>query len=231
MDDYQERQPAAAPSGSRSRNQNLGTVAQGSRAYLPLCADVDMGVDGVRSIHIPDVSLEDKYLTSHVYPTLPMEPPTCYSVTNRICNLVTTVPGLCPSPPPAPTPTWMCLLLLKLLPLFTGSVFRVERLPLVISGDDLPMEWALYNKHKAADGQETEQVAQGEGGIAKPSSHVLSSQRGRSGERQHQESKDCSAFPKQRLSSLLLLHACPHFPNLTSRPTQDSSCRAVLWLL
>lgn len=40
-------------------------------------------------------------------------------------------------------PIWMCPLLLKLLPLFTGSVFRVERLPLVISGDDLPMERAL----------------------------------------------------------------------------------------
>lgn len=54
------------------------------------CADVDIVVYGARSTHIPVVSLEDKYLTSHVYPTLPMEPPTCYSVTNRICNLVTT---------------------------------------------------------------------------------------------------------------------------------------------
>lgn len=62
-----------------------------------LCADVDMEVHGVRGIHVPDGSLDDKYLISHVYPTLPMEPPTCYSVTNRICNLETTrsraVPG------------------------------------------------------------------------------------------------------------------------------------------
>lgn len=46
-----------------------------------------MLVYGVRSIHIPVVSL--KYLTSHVYPTLPTEPPTCFSVTNRAGNLVT----------------------------------------------------------------------------------------------------------------------------------------------
>lgn len=76
----------------------------------------------------------------------------------------------------------MCLLLLKLLPLFTGSVFWVERLPLVISGDDLPMEGALYNKHKAADGQEITQIALGEGGTAKLSNHVPSSQRGIWGE-------------------------------------------------
>lgn len=62
----------------------------------------------------------------------------------------------------------MCLLLLKLLPLFTGSVLWVEGLPLVISGDDLPMEWALYNKHKAADGQGVTQIALGDSGSAEP---------------------------------------------------------------
>lgn len=84
----------------------------------------------------------------------------------------------------------MCLLLLKLLPLFTGSVFWVERLPLVISGDDLPMEWALHNKHKAADGKDIAQPALGEGATAKPCDHVPSSRRGRSRERQQQESEN-----------------------------------------
>lgn len=65
----------------------------------------------------------------------------------------------------------MCLLLLKLLPLFTGSVLWVEGLPLVISRDDLPMEWALYNKHKAVDGQEVAQIALGDSGTAKPCNH------------------------------------------------------------
>lgn len=103
----------------------------------------------------------------------------------------------------------MCPLLLKLLPLFTGSVFWVERLPLVISGDDLPMERALYKKHRAADGQEIAQIALGEGGTAKSANHVPSPQRGRSGERQHQESKNWSVYPKQFLSVLLPL-VCTH---------------------
>ena len=63
---------------------------------------------------------------------------------------MSTVPGLCLQPLSCSrTPPRMCLLLLKLLPLLTGSVFWVERLAPVISGDDLPMEWALHNKHKA----------------------------------------------------------------------------------
>lgn len=101
----------------------------------------------------------------------------------------------------------MCLLLLKLLLLFTGSIFWVERLPLVISGDDLPMERALYNKHKAADGQEITQTALGESGTAMPPNHVPSSQSGRARERQHQESKNWSACPNQ-LPSTLLPSAC-----------------------
>lgn len=117
--------------------------------------------DGVRSIHIPVVSLEDKYLTPCV-PSLAHGAPTCLlRIPTGIGNLATTTwlclqPVLC-----SRIPTWMCLLLLKLLPLFTGSVLWVEGLPLVISGDDLPMEWALYNKHRAVDGQEVAQTALG----------------------------------------------------------------------
>lgn len=105
---------------------------------------------GVRSTHAPDVSLEDKYLTSLVYSPYPRSPQPASQL-----QAGPQVSGLrlqhlfC-----SHTPTWMCPLLLQLLPLFTGSVFWVERLPLVISRDDLPMERALYNKHKAADGQE-----------------------------------------------------------------------------
>lgn len=63
-------------------------------------------------------------------------------------------PG-CPSAerarPPARQPTWACRLLLQLLPLLPGPVLRVERLPSIVSRDDLPMEWALR--------QETEQLS------------------------------------------------------------------------
>lgn len=134
------------------------------------------------------------------------------------------VPGLCLELLSCShTPTWMCLLLLKLLPLFTCSVFWVERLPLVISGDDLPMERALYNKHKVADGQEIAPTALGEMGTAKPSNHVPSSQRGRSGERQHQESKNWSAYSKQLLS---VLYLCIMY--VLSQPQVSAHSR--LWL-
>lgn len=85
----------------------------------------------------------------------------------------------------------MCLLLLKLLPLFTGSVLWVEGLPLVISGDDLPMERALYNKHKAVDGQEVTQIALGDSVV-----------RGSSGERQQQEFENSGLSPHSTFSKL-----------------------------
>lgn len=125
----------------------------------------------------------------------------------------------------------MCPLLLKLLPLFTGSVFWVERLPLVISGDDLPMEWALYKKHRAADGQEISQIALGEGSTAKPPNHVPSPQGGDLG-RDSIRSLRTGLFIQSNFSLFCYLwYARMYFPNLVCQSSHSSSCRRVVWLL